>query len=200
MLTLNNLIRNSFNLIRDTLPDVTQGSEFLTMTEIRRSYWISKLIQLTKRIIWTCHGCRRFHATAYAAPISGQLPPGRTNGRRSFQVIGLDFAGPIIYKGRKDSPKQAYVFLITYSLSRAVHRVLVGNQKMEEFIRAFKRFMERRGKPERIYSDNAKTFKVAATWIKSIRKSELIYSYLMENHITWQFNLSKAPWWGDQFE
>ena len=39
-----------------------------------------------------CHGCRRFHTTAYVAPIPGQLPPDRTNGRLSFQGIGLDFA------------------------------------------------------------------------------------------------------------
>ena len=93
----------------------------LTMTEIRRRYWIPKLRQLTKIIIRTCHGCQRFHATAYVAPVPGQLPPDRTNGRRSFQVIGLDFARLMIYKRRKDLLKQAYILLITGSLTRAVH-------------------------------------------------------------------------------
>ena len=41
----------------------------LTMTEIRRRYWIPKLRQLTNKIIRTCHGCQRFHAIAYLAPI-----------------------------------------------------------------------------------------------------------------------------------
>ena len=90
--------------------------------------------------------------------------------------------------------------MITYSLSRAVHIELVGSQKIEELMRAFKGFAARRGRPERIYSDNAKTFKAAATWIKSIRKSELIHDYLAENYITWQLNLSRASWWGVQFE
>ena len=125
------------------------GGVNLTITEIRRSYWIPKLRHLTKRIIQTLNGCRRFHATAYVAPIPGQLPPDRTNGRRSFQVIGLDFAGPITYEGKKDSLKQAYVFLITCSLSRAAHIELVGSQKIEEFIREFKRFVARRGKRTR---------------------------------------------------
>ena len=111
-------------------------------------------------------------------------------------MIGLNFAGPMIYKGRKDSLKQAYILLITCSLSRAVHLELVGSQKIEEFIRAFRCFVATRGRPERIYPDNANTFKAAATWIKSIRKSEFIHDYLAENHITWQLNLSKAPWWG----
>ena len=108
-------------------------------------------------------------------------------------MLGLDFAGPITYKGKKDSRKQAYILLITCSLSRAVHIELVASQKMEECIRAFKRFVARRGRPERIYSDNTKTFKAAAPWIKSIRKSELIHDYLAENHIIWQFNLGRAP-------
>ena len=103
-------------------------------------------------------------------------------------------------KGKKDSLKQAYILLITCSWSRAVHLELVGSQKIEEFIRAFKCFVARRGRTERIYSDNAKTFKAAATWIKSIRKFELIHNYLRENHINWQFNLSRTPWWGAQFE
>ena len=105
----------------------------------------------------TCHGCHTFRTTAYVAPIPGQLLPERTNGCRSVQVIGLDFAGPMSYKGKKDSLKQAYILLITCSLSRAVYLELVGSQKIEEFIRAFKRFIVRRGRPERIYSDNANT-------------------------------------------
>ena len=127
------------------------GGVNLTMTVIRRRHWIPKLRQPTKRVTPTCHECQRFHATAHVAPIPGQLPPDGTNGRRSFQVIGLDFVGLIIHKGRKNSLKQAYILLITCSLSRAVHIELVGSQKIEEFIRAFKRFVARRGRPEWIY-------------------------------------------------
>ena len=46
--------------------------------------------------------------------------------------------------------------------------------------------------------DNPKTFKAVATWIRSIKKSELIHDYL-ENHITWQFKLSRVPWLGSHF-
>ena len=66
--------------------------------------------------------------TAYVAPMLGQLPPDKTNGRRLFQVIGMDFAELMIYKGNKDSLKQAYILLITCSWSRAVHLELIGSQ------------------------------------------------------------------------
>ena len=45
------------------------GGGNLTMTDIRRKYCIPKLRQLIKMIIRTCHGCWRFHATAYVDPI-----------------------------------------------------------------------------------------------------------------------------------
>ena len=122
----------------------------------------------------TCHG---FCTTAYVAPVPGQRLPHRTNGSQSFQVIGLDLARPMIFKGKKDSLKQAYILLITCSLTRAAHLELVGSQKIKEFTRAFKRFVARRGRPERINSDNAKTFKAEATSNKSIRKSGLIHDY-----------------------
>ena len=31
-------------------------------------------------------------------------------------------------------------------------------------------------------------------------KCEKLYDYLSRQDITWQFNLSRAPWWGGQFE
>ena len=49
---------------------------------------------------------------------------------------------------------------------------MVQGQKLEEFIICFKRFVARRGRPQKIYSDNAKTFKAAADWVKAIIKSK----------------------------
>ena len=31
-------------------------------------------------------------------------------------------------------------------------------------------------------------------------KDEKLQNYLAHQYITWQFNLSRAPWWGGQFE
>ena len=62
------------------------------------------------------------------------------------------------------------------------------------------RFIARRGRPERIYSDIGSTFTAAAKWVKMVRQDEKLQDYLSRNRITWQFNLSGAPWWGGQFE
>jgi hypothetical protein len=40
----------------------------------------------------------------------------------------------------------------------------------------------------------------AAKWLAQAVKDERLHSHLEEYNITWKFNLSRAPWWGGQFE
>ena len=63
-----------------------------------------------------------------------------------------------------------------------------------------KHFVERRGRPRRIYSDNGGTFIKAEKWFRSVRRDEKLQGYLEEQEIQRHLNLSRAPWWGGQFE
>ena len=63
-------------------------------------------------------------------------------------------------------------------------------------MKSLKRLIARRGRPEKIYSDNFSTFKCAKKWLKDERLND----YLASQKIQWQLNLSRAPWWGGQFE
>ena len=58
----------------------------------------------------------------------------------------------------------------------------------------------RRGRPQKIYSDNGKTFVAAAKWLREIMKDERLHDWLAQHEIKWQFNTSRAPWWGGRFE
>ena len=69
-----------------------------------------------------------------------------------------------------------------------------------EFLKSLKRLITRKGRPEKIYSDNAKTFTATASWLKQVQKDERVHHYLLTENVKWQFNLSGAPWWGGQFE
>ena len=40
----------------------------------------------------------------------------------------------------------------------------------------------------------------AAKWLKQVREDEKLQGYLESHDIEWKFNLSRAPWWGGQFE
>ena len=176
------------------------GGVGLTMAKIRELYWIPRLRRLTKQVIRSCHGCKRFQVTAQTNPPTGNLPRERTAESVPFKFIGVDFAGPIRYLSKTKKEMKAYIVLYTCSLTRAVYLELLPDQSTEEFRRSLKRFIARRGRPEKIFSDNGKTFVAAAKWLRNVMKDEELNDYLARQGIKWQFNLSRAPWWGGQFE
>jgi hypothetical protein len=77
---------------------------------------------------------------------------------------------------------------------------LTKTMSTEEFLSTFKRFVARKGRPLKVYSDNAKTFVAGAKWIKQVMKDEKFNDFLAKMSIKWQFNMSRAPWWGGQYE
>ena len=124
----------------------------------------------------------------------------RTEGSTAFQVIGVDFAEPIKYRRSGRVGGKAYLVLFSCSLSRALHLEILPTLETATFLGTLKRLIARRGRPSRIYSDNGRTFIEAAKWLKQIRKDGRVQSYLADEEIHWRFNLSRAPWWGGQFE
>ncbi len=118
----------------------------------------------------------------------------------AHKVIGVDYAGPLMYRAKNKKERKAFVLLYTCSLTRAVYLELLPTLEMDEFIRSFKRFVARRGRPRKVYSNNGSTFIGAANWLPKVMKDEKFSDFLAKNNIQWQFNLSHAPWWGGQFE
>jgi hypothetical protein len=112
----------------------------------------------------------------------------------------VDFAGPIYYRSDRGAERKAYLALYGCSLTRAVYLDLLKSLEANEFIASLKRFIARRGRPNLIYSDNGSTFQATAKWIRRIEKDKRLNAHLADLAIRWQFNLSRAPWWGGQFE
>ena len=75
-----------------------------------------------------------------------------------------------------------------------MHFELVSNLTTTKFIKSFKKLIAGRGKPNIIYSDNAKTFKAGAKWLSSINRDAKFHDFLSKERIIWKFNLSRAPW------
>ena len=176
------------------------GGVGLTMAKVREEYWTPRLRRLCKQVIKGCVGCRRFQASAVAKPPTGNMPKDRTQGTTAYQVIGVDYAGPLRYRVTNKREGKAYVLLYACSLTRGLFLELLPSLETSEFLSSLKRFIARRGRPERIYSDNGRTFVGAAKWIKTVMTDETVNDFLARQNIKWQFNLSRAPWWGGQFE
>ena len=187
-------------LVHEAHLHMLHGGVVLTMARVRETFWVPRLRKLVKEVRKRCWGCKRFQVSAYAAPPPGQLPVSRTRGERPYEVVGFDFAGPIkfIIKGKTEG--KSYLCLFACSLTRGVYLELLHTLEMEEFLSCLKKFVARRGRPRLIYSDNGSTFKGAASWMKKVMNDEKLHDYLAKNKIEWKFNLSRAPWWGGQFE
>ena len=188
------------SLVQNAHLQTLHGGVGLTLTKVREKNWIPRLLQLTKRIRSKCYGCKQLCAKPLNTPKPADLPSDRTDGDHPFQVIGLDFAGPIAFKKSAKTQGKAYIIIYSCSLTRAVCLELLPDQSHTSFVPSLKRMMARRGRPEKIYSDNFTTFVSASKWLKNVIWNESIHDYLASNEIKWQFNLSRAPWWGGQFE
>ena len=108
---------------------------------------------------------------------------------RTNQLAGTE-------NGSRNITTKVYVCLFTCASARAVHRGLTA----QDFLLAFRRFANRRGLPATIQSDNAKTFRSLSKEIRNITRSPEISSYLVNNQISWNFIVERAPWWGDYWE
>ena len=111
------------------------GEVGYTTAEVRERFWIPKLRQLTKHVI---------HLD-------------RTSGSRQSQVIGIDFARPLTYIKKRKQEGKAYILVYSCSLTQAVYMDLMRDENLKEFLTSLQRFIARRGKPEKIYSDNVST-------------------------------------------
>ena len=153
------------------------GGLILTMAAARENYWITKLQQVTKRVIRNCFRCKQFQVKPFATLPEGQLPIDRTTRLRRFQVNGTDFTGPIVYRAKNKKEKKPYILLFTSSLTRAIHLELLPDQTKVELIRALKRLIARRGCPETIYSNNAKIFVAASNGSRGLTNQKFYITF-----------------------
>ncbi|XP_077560520.1 uncharacterized protein LOC144175312 [Haemaphysalis longicornis] len=172
-----------------------------TLVQLRERYWIVRGRQLVKSVVRSCAVCRRYSASHIEAD-TGLLPPERTTKAEPFEVVGIDFAGPL-FVNEKDKMVKVYIVLFTCAVTRAVHLELVTDMSTGTFIQAFRRFVSRRGLCRVVYSDNALTFKRASKdmgnlW-KALRHPDS-QSYFSNSGIEWKFIAERAPWWGGFYE
>ena len=147
--------RRSHKLVLNGHLEKLHGGVCVTMTKVRERHWVPRLRRLAKRVVSSCYGCRRFQAHAFAVPPPGRLPTDRTQEGAPFQVVGIDYAGPIKYRSKGKPEDKAYILVYTCRLTRAFYLQVLPNMETPEYLRNLKRFIVCRGRPRKVYSDNA---------------------------------------------
>jgi len=172
------------------------------LANIRRRYWIIKGMAQVKRVVGKCPKCKLLYASP-VQQIMSPLPSERVNvGSRPFRYCGVDYFGPFkVRLGRSEHKR--YGCLFTCMQTRAVHIEISHSLTTDSFILALMRFINRRGSPEMILSDNGSNFigaekELADKWRALDQK--IINSRLCDKNIDWQFNPAGASHRGGIWE
>ena len=153
-------------LVRRIHCETLHGGIGLTMAAVRERYRVPRLRSLVKLVRKKCWGCKRFQQDVYTPPVTGQLPDDRTTPSTAFEVIGVDFAGPMKFRKSNKAERKAYLCIFACSLSRAIHLELLRNLETSTFIMCLKRYIARRGRPRVVYSDNGGAFTKTSKWLE----------------------------------
>ncbi|GFX36854.1 integrase catalytic domain-containing protein [Trichonephila clavipes] len=119
------------------------------------------------------------------------LPPDRVTDCAPFEIVGIDFAGPLFLKdGRK-----VWITLFTCAVYRAIHLELVNSLTSDAFLLALRCFIARRGRPRTIYCDNGTNFRGAFNDLSKLNWSKIVEETRTPK-ILWKFIPPTAAWWG----
>ena len=172
------------------------------LTVAREKYWIVSGLQACKSIVTKCISCLRRKGQP-VTQMMGDLPAERlTPDKPPFTFVGVDFFGPYLVRFGRGSVKR-YCCLFTCLTSRAVHIEVCHSLNTDSFIGAVTRLISRRGKPEKIFSDNGTNFKAGEQELRSALSEwnqKQINDYLLQRQIEWNFNPPHASHMGGIWE
>lgn len=168
--------RITFLLIDHLHRQYRHGSNETVVNEARQRFYIPQLRSLVKKVSRECQICKIRRSTP-KVPQMAPLPPSRLSSYvRPFSYVGLDYFGPLQVKVGRSLVKR-WVALFTCLTVRAVHVELAFNLTTESCIKCVRRFLDRRGSPIEIYSDNGTNFQGAERLLRQQINEGLAATY-----------------------
>ncbi|XP_071035186.1 uncharacterized protein [Parasteatoda tepidariorum] len=177
----------------------------VVLSLMRQKFWFISGRDTVRKTLRNCLTCLKINATP-SSQLMGDLPRERVTLSRTFQLCGIDFAGPVITKPNLPRSKitmKSYIALFICLTTKAVHLELVSILSTEAFLTLFRRFIAGRGLPSVVFSDNATYFKGAQAFLKSlysIVRSNSIQDFAIENQIHWHNIPPLSPHFGGLWE
>ncbi|XP_070517428.1 uncharacterized protein [Cardiocondyla obscurior] len=180
-----------------------------TLHILRRNFWILDGRNQVRKVIRSCMKCYRFIAKPVDY-VMGDLPPTRVREAIPFTNTGIDYCGPFFIKEKKYRNRiklKIYVCVFICMTIKAIHLEVVSDLSSAGFLAALRRFVARRGVPEKIYSDNGTNFVGASNELRELyalfnttEHKESVLKYAAEHQLTWHFIPPAAPHFGGLWE
>lgn len=169
------------------------------LAEVRRMYWPLRGRIMARSVTSRCIQCIKVKPKFFV-PLMAPLPRDRVQCSRPFTITGVDFAGPIVIRSgiRRVTGVKTWIAVFVCFSTRAIHLEAVEDLTSAAFIACLRRFMSRRGKCKRIYSDNGTNFIGAQKELSGYM--EKIDKRMEGEGIEWRFNPPSAPHFGGLWE
>ena len=167
----------------------------MVICEVRRKYWIPRLRSLLRKVQSSCSVCKILRAQP-RQQFMGPLPADRlTPYVRPFTYTGLDYFGPVVVTiGRRHEKR--WIALFTCLTIRAVHLEVAHDLSTDACIVVIRNFINRRGVPMRLRSDNGTTFIGAnnvAVKFKDVFECGRLEDELSSRGVEWLFSSPANP-------
>lgn len=173
-------------VIRSYHEELLHAPQQMLLNALRHLYWVLHGRSTVRKIIRRCVTCFRAKPVPMQQ-IMGDLPRSRLQGFYPFQSTGVDFCGPMYirqHNKRSTITYKAYVALFVCFATKAIHMELVGDLTADAFIAALQRFVARRGKCVKLFSDNGLNFVGSKNKLRELH--ELFQSQMLKSRLdTW---------------
>ena len=177
-------------IVRDTHEQNGHVGPRHMLSYLREKIWVIAGIQVCKSIVSNCFDCKR-QRTRPTTQMMSDLPLERlTPDLPPFSYVGIDFFGPFSAKYGRGVCKR-YGCIFTCMATRAVHIEIAHSVNTDSFLGAFSRFISRRGRPKKVYSDNGTNLKSGERELREMMHSwnqQKISKELLQSEIEWHFN------------
>ena len=174
-----------------------------TLGHLRQRFWPLSARVTIKALNHQCLECRIKYALA-AKQLMSDLPRDCVEPTFPFESTATDYFGPMYVKTTAKATTLRKVFgcLFLCMKSKAIHLELVMDNEPQEFLMAFKRFINTRSPPRHIFSDNAQTYSRANKESKDLceRANQEIEDETKKFAITWHFITPRSPSHGGRWE
>ena len=173
-----------------------------TLSCLRQKYWIINGLQACKSAVSACIECRRQRQLPMRQQMA-DLPPERlTPDKPPFAYTCIDFVGPFLVRVKRSRVKRCGC-LFSCMTTRAVHLEVTHTLDTDSFVCAFTRFIARRGKPEKVFSDNGTNLvsgsKELRVNIQEFNRKH-INDKMLQMDVYWHFNPPHASHMGGVWE
>lgn len=137
---------------REHVANAHQGQETV-FNNLQQRFWITDGRNAVKKAWIRCWTCKVRKAKPIV-PEMGSLPHYRLAYRQPcFTFTGVDFFGPMLVKVGRNHEKRWGV-LFTCMVTRAVHLEVAHGMSTDDMLMVLSRFIDTRGRPKTIISDN----------------------------------------------